>query len=267
MRPASQIVVLAVSAALLAPPALAGGYSGETSRVLERARAASGGAGWYSLRGWHEAGREGGVAYERWIDPLRYGVRIETHEAGGLRVRGFNGVAEWQITPQGAVSGANDRVTLAKARTEAFFQGHCFYFPGRFDVRGDFLGVRAAAGRSFDVVRVQPAGGEPRELWFDRRTHLLWRMVDRTGPRPLTVEYSDYRKVGPVTAPFRARVEDGTGVARERVVESLAFSPPDRLRFSLPPPPPPPVVKPPEPPPPPPPPPKKPWWKRLGRGR
>ena len=52
-------------------------------QVLNRARTASGGAGWNSLRGLHEVGQDGDVRYERWLDPVRYGLRIETHPPGG----------------------------------------------------------------------------------------------------------------------------------------------------------------------------------------
>src|SRR5690606_25580715 len=81
-------------------------------RVLDRARGASGGPGWNALRGLHEVGLESGVRYERWIDPLRYGLRIERQDAAGKHVRAFNGAAEWEILTDGVVTGADDGTTL-----------------------------------------------------------------------------------------------------------------------------------------------------------
>jgi hypothetical protein len=210
-------------------------YSPPAERVLGRAFAATGGKGWYVLRGWHETGRRDGVAYETWIDPLRYGSRIETHEADGLHINGFNGQAAWQVGPGGAITAVNDHAALSRARTEAFFAANCYFFRGRFDARGDYVGTRNLGGHSFEVVRVQPWGGEPRELWFDQKSGLLARVVDRTGRRPAAVRVSDYRKVGPVLIPFRLVAEAGERgtdpLPRER--EALVFAPAARERFSL----------------------------------
>ena len=226
-----QIIALPILAAGLAGPAAAQqGYSAEVERVLARAFEASGGRGWHQLRGWREAGRRDGLPYETWIDPLRYGLRSEVREPGGLRIQGFNGQAEWRISPAGVITAVNDRATLARARTEAFFFAHLYYFAGRFDARGEHLGARRQGQHAYDVVRIQPVGGDPRELWFDQRTRLLARIVDRTGPRPAALRVSDYRKTGPVQVPFRFTPETGGG-SRER--EMVSFAPLERERFSL----------------------------------
>ena len=96
--------------------------------------------------------------------------------------------------------------------------------------------MRERGGRSFDVLRVQPAGGVPRELWFDRRTGLLGFMVETVGGVQTTTELSDYRKVGPVTAPFKLSITEQGAKPRERTLKSVDFRPADRSHFSLPPP-------------------------------
>ena len=213
----------------------ADGYSRAAQQVIAQARAATGGSGWNMLRGWHEVGQDGAVRYESWVDPLRYGQRVELHEPAGLRVHGFNGMGAWQILPNGVVTGVVDLTTVRAARTQAFFGANAFLYPGRYDARADYLGVKQNRGRAFDVVAVQPWGGASRELWFDRRTHLLGRMVERGGAKPVTTEVSDYRKVGPVLVAFRYTVDDGTSaMVRERQVQSLDFAPADRAVFSLP---------------------------------
>jgi hypothetical protein len=243
MRKLTAVVAAVLACATLASPALAQGFSPAAQRVLAQARAASGGAGWNMLRGWRLSGRRDGVPYEAWFDPLRYGARIETHGPTGLHVHGFNGQADWQILPSGALTGADDHATLAQARTAAFLRVHGFFYPGRYMARGDYLGVRASQGRSFDVLDLRPAGGKPLELWFDRTTHLLGRVIDRSGARPVTTELSDYRKVGPVKVAFHATVDAGDGTHPvEDQAESVVFTPADRNLFSLPPPPRPPVA-------------------------
>src|SRR5690606_34516299 len=144
--------------------------SPDAQQVLNRARAATGGAAaWNAARGFHETGQEGDARYERWLDPLRYGLRIETTSPAGKLVQGYNGAGEWRILPNGAPTGSIAPMVLAKIRSDAFFSVFGFYFPGRFDMRGSHLGVRQHDGRPYDVLRLHPAGGMPRELWFDRR--------------------------------------------------------------------------------------------------
>jgi hypothetical protein len=202
-------------------------------RVLSAARAASGGAGWRYLRGWHETGTLDGQAYETWIDPLRFGMRTEVHEAAGVRVHGFNGQGDWEIAPGGAASGTGDPMAVKRARTAAFFTGELFLYPGRFEAKVVLVGARLAGGRSFDVLKMEPWGGNAREVWIDRGTHLVARIVDGSGSKPTSVALSDYRKVGPVRVAFHYRIEGPDGV-HERQIETLVFAPTDRDLFSLP---------------------------------
>jgi hypothetical protein len=201
-------VVLPATAPLAArhpARAPAQGYTRPAEQVLTQARAVSGGASWSLLRGWHETGQLDGVAYEAWFDPLRYGKSVDDNDPAGV----------------------------AATRTDAFFGAAGYFHRARFDARGELLGVRQAEGRSFDVVLVKPWGGNARELWFDRRTHLLARMVDRSGPKPVTQTFSDYRRVGPVVVAFHI-VADAPGGPEDRRLDSIVFAPADRALFSLP---------------------------------
>jgi len=82
---------------------------------------------------------------------------------------------------------------------------------------------------------VTPEGGRPVELWFDRTSHLLIRLVDRAGPPPMTITASDYRRVDGVMVAYRitARTMDGT-ILDEGIVDSIAFGPVDRRLFAPP---------------------------------
>ena len=232
------------AAAVLAAFALGGVAQAQNSpaaqQVVERARAASGGAkAWNALRGLHEVGEEGGAAYERWLDPLRYGMRVETPgpAAGEKLVQGYNGAAEWRILSGGIKTGSDQGEMAARVRTEAFFASYGYFFPSRFDLRGSLLGVRQSQGRSYDVVSIQPAGGVPRELWFDRSNGLLGLMVEPPmgGLPARTTEFSDYRRVAGVLAPHKLTILGGP----QRVVRTLKHvdaRPAERDRFSLPPP-------------------------------
>lgn len=233
-----RVAVVAVLAVLVLPVAANAQHGAGVSRVLERARQASGGGqAWNSLRGYHEVGVENGRPFERWVDTLRWGERIEAGSGTAKVTQGYNGFGVWWLplnTPRPPGSGS-DREILARARSDAFFAAHGYFFTGRFDVRSSYLGVRPAGGRAFDVVRIQPAGGEPRELWFDRGTGLLWRTVEVRSSYPVTQEFADYRRVGRLMLPFQVTT---TGGARarpdERRLERIDLMAPDRALFSLP---------------------------------
>ncbi len=248
-----QLFAAVVAVAVLAGAGVADAQNSPAAqRVLDRARAASGGAaGWNMLRGVHEVGEEGGAHVERWADPLRYGLRQETQAPGGDKlIQGYNGAAEWRILAGGVATGSDKGAFVAKVRSEAFFGAYGYFYPSRFDLRGSHLGTRQHQGRSFEVLRVQPAGGVPRELWFDTRSGLLGRMVEHDGVgAPVVIEVSDYRRVGPVQVPFRVTTSGGDLTApRERKLTAIDFRVADRGLFSLPPAPPPkpePVVAPP----------------------
>ncbi|OHB29177.1 MAG: hypothetical protein A2790_17155 [Phenylobacterium sp. RIFCSPHIGHO2_01_FULL_69_31] len=230
--------ILVALAALWA--AMAGGvaqaqYAPEAVRVMERARAATGGAAWARVAGVHEVGTEEGFRHERWADPLRFGLRTDVAGPAGRVVRGYNGAGAWSLHPAGANVSGEPAPDLRAARTDAYVAGYGYYFRSRFDARASYVGQRRADGRAFEVVKVHPNGGAARELWFDRKTGLLGRIVEAEGAKPLTVEVSDYRKVGALSVPFRF-VTMGGGLAkpRTRVLETVQFAPVDRALFSLP---------------------------------
>lgn len=204
-------------------------------RVVDRARAASGGAAWTTVRGLHEVGSENGVPYERWLDALRYGDRTDVGAGPRKAARGYNGFGAWGFAAPARRDPNVERLALINARTDAFFAAYGYYFPGRFELRSGHVGTREAGGRQHTVIWVQPMGGEVRELWFDAKTGLLARIVERDGAKPVITELSDYRKVGRMQFPFRQTVYGGD-LAKpiERVLERVELATPDRALFSLP---------------------------------
>lgn len=228
---AALIVLLALALAL---PASAQHGAG-VQQVLQRAKAATGGAAWNTVRGYHEVGTENGRPYERWVDLVRWGERIENGSATAEVVQGYNGFGLWWLPLSTPRPPGTETELMRQARSDAYFAAYGYYFPGRFDVRSSRLGVRPSGGRDYDVVRIQPAGGEPRELWFDRATGRLGRIVESGASRPKTTELADYRKVGRLMLPFQATTY-GQGRARpdERRLERIEFLSPDRAMFSLP---------------------------------
>ncbi|WP_068879077.1 MULTISPECIES: hypothetical protein [unclassified Phenylobacterium] len=201
------------------------------SEVLAAAKAASGGKAWDTLTGSYEKGTHGPVAYETWLDFQAYGTRMISVTPKGSREQGFDGVVAWRRAGSGPAERSSDAAAVREAVITAYVSNNGFFFPERFPAKADYL--RDEAG--FDVVRVEPMGGRPLELWFDRRTHLLGRIVDYAGPQPVAVSLSDYRRVGDVLVAFRAVVTGPSGtVLDEGKVDMVDHRPVDRSVFAPP---------------------------------
>lgn len=220
-------VVLAAMAAL-AWPHLA--FAAPTAaEVLAAAKAASGGKAWDALTGSYEKGAHGPVTYETWLDFRAYGMRMASVTPKGSQEQGFDGAVAWRRAGDGPPQISRDPAALREATITAYVSANGFFFPERFPAQADYL--RQEAG--FDVVRVEPKGGRPVELWFDATTRLLGRIVDPAGPRPVTVSLSDYRKVGDVLIAFRAVVTGPNGdVLDEGTVGAVEHHPVDRSLFA-----------------------------------
>lgn len=227
--------LIGLAAAALSAPAFAQS-SPAAQRIFDRARTASGGlAAWNKVAGLNATGTEGGKPFKRQVDPIRYGYRIETDTPKGRLVQGYNGAGEWRVLPGGIETGSIERDILTRVRSDAFFAGFYYFFPSRFDLKSDLVGNRQISGKTYEVVRVQPAGGEARELWFDPKTGLPAQMVDTTPGNPQRVEYSDWRKVGAVKLPHKEVATGGGLMApRERLIQTVTFEAVDRDIFSLP---------------------------------
>lgn len=223
---------LAAALVLLPPAVAAAQVTPDAARVLAEAKAASGGAAWDRLAGSWERGTHGPVRYETSLDFRRLAFRFENTVAGQVRVHAFDGAQVWDAAPGEPVKASRDPAAVREAITTAFVSNNGYFFPERFPARATLKpGVDAA----FDVVEIEPAGGRAFELWFDRRTHLPMRLVDRTGAPPVTVEVSDYRRVGDVRVAFRATVKSLDGkvldngvveAVEHRAIPASAFKPP-----------------------------------------
>lgn len=223
-------VVLTVMAALAWPDLTAAAPT--AAEVLSAAKIASGGKAWDALTGSYEKGAHGPVTYETWLDFRAYGMRTASVTPKGLQEQGFDGAVAWRRAASGPVQVDRAPEALREAVVTAYVSANGFFFPERFPAKADYL--RQEAG--YHAVRLEPQGGRPVELWFDASTHLLARIVDAAGPRPVTVGLSDYRRVGDVLIAFRAVVtgEDGAvldegrvGAVEHRPVERSVFAPPE----------------------------------------
>ncbi|HEX8643625.1 MAG TPA: hypothetical protein VF702_06895 [Allosphingosinicella sp.] len=174
------------------PPA-AQAPRGAAALVAEM-KAACGGAAWDRVQGWHETGTvdlpgRPGVPYEIWHDMRTLKTRMENRVAGRLvRQFGYYGTGYWQIAGGEAEFGS-DAARLRRYRRDAYLSSSGWYFPARFPAAMEIAGTRIVDGKPHDVLRISPDDADSFELWVDRTTHRVRRIVAGSEYADL----SDYR--------------------------------------------------------------------------
>lgn len=181
--------------------------------VMAAFKLASGGSAWDLPEGCFEQGThaDGAITYKTWFNLRGYGMRVESGRAGSKRVMGFNGEASWMIDPAGKVALRNDAESLKEATNTAFLSNNASFFPERFPAAFKYLREAVDGATTFHVLEVTPGGGRPMELWFDRATHLLARVVDSHGTPPMTVTAGDYRRIDDMAVAFALDVSGPDG--------------------------------------------------------
>ena len=164
--------------------------------IVAAAKRATGGARWDKPQGCIERGShaDGAVTYLTRFSLRNYGIRTDGDRDGKTRSMGFDGKARWQAAGAAQAEIGTAPASLREAITTNYLSINGFFFPKRFPA--DFKYVRSATEgeRRYDVLEVTPRGGRTLEVWFDRLTHLIQRVVDTQGAPAVRVEASDYRR-------------------------------------------------------------------------
>jgi hypothetical protein len=225
-----------LAAAALAQPGAA--PDPEVAALLAGMRAACGGDAWDRVEGWHETGRvdlPGGISlpYEAWHSMHNPPTALYVNRVDGRIVRqsGYDGAARWQAGPNGQVRSETDPEALRRARRDAWLSNFGWLLPSRLPARFELLGSRDHDGHSYDVLRATPEGGDSAELWIDRDTSRVARLV--AGAEQ--AELSDYRDFAGVCTATLGRQGDGDPAhAIVLHVESVETGPVDPARFAPP---------------------------------
>jgi hypothetical protein len=179
--------------------------------LLAEMRAACGGEAWDRLQGWHERGRAempGGrtMAYEAWHDigTLRtlYSQSVDGHVVG---LSGYDGAVLWRGGPGGQVERNSDPAVLRRKLRDIYVSSFAFFFPERFPATFALLGTRSHDGTDYDVLQITPADADSMELWVNKATHRIGRIV---APGE-TAELGDYREFGGLCTATTGRQGDG----------------------------------------------------------
>ena len=235
MKALATASLAALAATCVGPPTFTPVSRAE--EIVAASKQASGGAAWDVPQGCFETGThaDGAITYKTWFNLRRYGMRVETERGGAKRMMGFNGQVSWTSNRAGGVEIKTDAESVSEAIATAYLSNNSFFFLDRFPAEFKYLREVTEGDRTFDVVEVTPRGSRPMEMWFDRQTHLLGRVVDVHAAQPVTVTAGDYRRVGGLAVAFSLDVSgpDGKVVDRGRVT-SISCGPIDQKLFDPP---------------------------------
>jgi hypothetical protein len=179
--------------------------------LLAEMKAACGGAAWDRLQGWSEAGRAelpGGmvVNYEAWHD-IRTLRTVYAQRRGEVfaTLSGYDGELIWNAGSGGQVTLDRDPAAIRRRVRDLYVSSFAFFFPDRFPATFTLLGTRSHGGTDYDVLQVTPANTDSLELWVNRQTHRIGRIV---APGE-TAELSDYREFDGLCTATTGRQGDG----------------------------------------------------------
>jgi len=178
-----RFLVIAIGLLAAATTAPAQSEEGSAQALLAQMKAACGGSAWGRVQSWHETGSvefpNGQTAEnEVWHD-MHSLKSAMIGRMGGKVVRraGFDGASYWQAGPDGQVRTGNDPAGLRTQRRDAYLSSFGWFFPDRFPATVELIENKAIEGETFQVLRITPQDSDSFELWVDRGTHLVRRIV------------------------------------------------------------------------------------------
>ena len=178
-----RFLVIALGLVATATAAPAQSEEGSAQALLAQMKAACGGSAWDRVQSWHETGSvefpNGQTAEnEVWHD-MHSLKSAMIGRMGGKVVRraGFDGTSYWQAGPDGQVQTGNDPMGLRSQRRDAYLSSFGWFFPDRFPATVELAENKAIEGETFQVLRITPQDSDSFELWVDRGTHLVRRIV------------------------------------------------------------------------------------------
>ncbi len=199
---------------------------GQIDTVLTGARAAAGGAaldqygalterGTFSQNGGAPATFDGVTDLRNGYSKVRLVVGPATME------QGYDGT-QWSYT-NGALSIVSLPSFVGDAVTAAYLSSNAYLRPGQ---RGTITSGRRETvdGKPTYVLHVQPAGGNPADVYFDAATYRLVRTVAQTAQGSDTTTNSDFQTVQGVTIAMWSVENDPSGTTTVTTTTHVQFS-------------------------------------------
>lgn len=200
--------------------------SGTVDRILNRTKAAMGGAALDLVTSidWKQRVVFAGIAGTgEEIDDVRTGSYVQRQHLGPLtNAQGFDGNIAWSQDVKGDAWPVSDFSTLHLAATGAYLSSWSFLYRDRWPGTISYVGVKVDANGQYSELQAEPKGGFPVDIWIDTATGLVARetAIIPNG-RDVTTVLSDYRTVNGVVLPFSATT---TAESNQTQIQTTAVS-------------------------------------------
>ena len=202
----------------------------DAAALLARFKEASGGVAWDRAKTLHASGTlgAGGMSGElTLVQDFATGRSADAYKLGPIEgADGYDGKLAWTRDPGGEVAALDTPDAKRRARSQAWLDAHGFWYPDRIKASYGAVSDREADGKHYDVVEATPEAGDPLTLWFDPKSGLLVRTVQRQGQDTATTVFDDYRDVDGVRIAFRAVTDltDAAGRTDPRRRSEISFA-------------------------------------------
>lgn len=178
------------------------------TQVLVDARAAAGGAAWDHAAMLEGSGRITTSGLKgRWqrTEDLRGGRFVLQADLGVFRTaEGHDGRLRWRQDPSGGVHDLNGAFARQATTTQAWLVQRGWLRAGAAGAQlGPVQEINEGDCQPCLVLEAQPRDGQPVQLWFDAKTHLLVRSMRQMPISTLTERYSDHRREAGLLLPHK----------------------------------------------------------------
>ncbi|MDE2111642.1 MAG: aspartyl protease family protein [Alphaproteobacteria bacterium] len=205
-------VVTFVASIAYSPLALAAPTPGE---ILDAYKTATGGNAWNDK-----------VTMESEFDIVAYGLTGKGHAVNDLKdgrsesdyrmgpasgANGYDGVTPWQKDLSGTVTLQQGGDAQVLSVNDAYRVSGKWWQPDRGGAAIASDGEKACGDATCEVLTITPKGGKPFDAWFDCKTHLLTKTMEKQSSQMVTTTMSDYRTVDGVVLPYKIVIDQGVG--------------------------------------------------------
>jgi hypothetical protein len=192
---------------------LAGSVYAAPADILAANKAATGGSAWdgkqsalvhYAYSGQGLTGTvtsRNDLSFGYWADDAVLGPATQAN--------GFDGDHAWAKDPSGTVTQQDGGEQRQLAVNDGYRRANLWWHADRGGAQIIDDGQKKDGAATYDVLTVTPKNGKDFDAWFDAKTHLLARVVEKQGTDVFTTSLSDYTVISGVEVARRTFVNSG----------------------------------------------------------
>lgn len=209
------------------------------AEILSANKAATGAAAWTgkaALKADYDFSGQGLTGKTHALSDLTTIRYADSYEIGPLKgAGGFDGSKAWEKEPSGTAAYQEGGDARPLAINEAYRRANLWWQPG-FGAASVSAREETQDGTAYDVLTVTPKEGSAFDAWFDAKTHLLSRIVEKQGPLAIIITMSDYRRSDGVMLAHKivSVAEDGKNETTQTLTSATFLPPQPDTAYAMP---------------------------------